>query len=769
MGADALRYGATPEEWDHFAYILGVTADLLPVVSDPTATISPGSDLKGAGKTPSAFNSAGHVVGLANWTKRVSTDRDIERWKLDPRLGICLQTRGDVRAIDVDISDRPLANEVFDAIVGFLGFTPPYRGRENSSKFLFAIRIKGEYTKRIIRTTATTGEFDKAGNPRRHIIEFLATGQQFVTAGTHTSGARYAWFPELPLGVPEITPEKIEDLWFLLAELYGAESTELRAGKGALVPRKASDAKPDPFVDFLYEHDLAINEDARSGRIDIECPFADGHSQESSISATSYFQPGTGGYERGHVKCQHASCAHRTTEEFQKALGFDPVLDAFDVLPPIEGSAVRVPDTPEAVEFDFSGSFTTHGGKGPKAGLIVASIENLAIGLAHKTYSGFQLGFDEFRDELMIAPAGTNEWRPFVDEDYTVLRLLFERSRNLAGFEKIPAELMRDAVRLVARQHKFDSAMLWAESLPAWDGVQRIAIFAPEYLGSANTEYTRALGTYLWTAAAGRVLSPGCQADMMVVLVGAQGVMKTSAVREIAPSEDYFTEIDFSERDDNLSRRMRGRLVAEIGELKGLHSRDTEAIKAFITRRYEDWVPKFKEFSTNFPRRIIFIGTTNQPEFLADETGNRRFLPVRVQQCNPDAIKRDRDQLWAEAFARFRQSGIAWQDAERLARAQHDTFRIRDSWETSVAEWLSTPDMGADLVDLTGEQDARGSTPGERPFLTLRDVARGALHIPDRDITRTIEMRLGKVLSALGYAKKRVMVNGDQARRWTRD
>jgi hypothetical protein len=772
---DSHRYGATPDERDTFAYVLGLTPDMLPVVSNPRAIISPGSDLKEPGKTPSQYNTAGHVAGLANWTKRVSTDRDVERWAKQPDYGICVQTRR-VRAIDVDVSDPILAAEIRHEIVAFLGFEPPCRTRPNSSKFLFSITLPGEYTKRIIRTKQTTGEFDKAGNPHRHIIEFLAEGQQFIAAGTHPSGARYEWLPALPLGIPEVTPEQFEGLWFLLAELFGAESAELRKSTGALVARKAADAK-DPLVDWLFDKWEVLAEDRRTGRLDITCPFEEEHSGESSKSATSYFPAGIGGYERGHFKCQHAHCANRTDAEFIAAIG-DPVLDSFDI---IEGEAVRVPaDASDIADLLGSAPSTPPAALPPEPndgvslpavffqnakGGINASPEMVAVGLVSKKFSGFRLGLDSFRDEIMIAPRDTDEWRPFVDEDYVALRIIFEQK----GFAPIAVETMRDAVRFVARRHKFDSAILWAEKLPAWDGVPRIAIFCPEYLGSANTEYTRAVGEYLWTALAGRVLSPGCQADMMPVLVGPQGVMKTSAVREIAPSVDFFTEIDFSDRDDNLSRRMRGRLVAEIGELKGLHSRDTEAIKAFITRRYEDWVPKYREFSTNFPRRIIFVGTTNQPEFLSDETGNRRFLPIRVAQCDPDKIERDRDQLWAEGIARFREGGIAWRDAARLAGAQHDAFRVRDSWETSVGEWLSTPDMGANFGDMTGDQDAKGGTPGDRPFLTLRDVARGALNIPDRDITRGVEMRLGKVLSALGYAKKRVMVNGEQVRRWTRD
>lgn len=216
-----------------------------------------------------------------------------------------------------------------------------------------------------------------------------------------------------------------------------------------------------------------------------------------------------------------------------------------------------------------------------------------------------------------------------------------------------------------------------------------------------------------------------------------------------------------------MSRRLRGCLVAEVAELRGLHTRDLDSIKAFITRPDETWVPKYREFGTTFPRRVIFIGTTNQREFLSDETGNRRFLPLRVGQCQPDKIEQDRDQLWAEGIARFREGGIAWQDAERLAHAEHGKFRIEDAWEALVHDWLHRPDMG--FRDVTGGHDDTGTAPFGRPHLRLIEVFQGAITKPGKEISRPDEMRLGRVMQTFGYAKKRVMVDGERAWRWTRD
>ena len=99
------QWGATPDDWAALADVAGLTEDLLPVVSNPGARVSPDSKLKALGKVPSLFNGAGEVCGIAKWTQKTSTYRDIDRWSQNPDLGICIQTRV-VRALDVDI-DHP--------------------------------------------------------------------------------------------------------------------------------------------------------------------------------------------------------------------------------------------------------------------------------------------------------------------------------------------------------------------------------------------------------------------------------------------------------------------------------------------------------------------------------------------------------------------------------------------------------------------------------------------------------------------------------------
>jgi predicted P-loop ATPase len=365
-----------------------------------------------------------------------------------------------------------------------------------------------------------------------------------------------------------------------------------------------------------------------------------------------------------------------------------------------------------------------------------------------------RLGYDNFRDEPMFCAwdgPDAGQWMPLRDADMVDGRIALEQ----AGFEPVGRELMRDAVLKVARGGQFDSAQVWLERL-RWDGRPRVAGFLERYCGAGAGEggrpYAAAVSTYLWTALAGRVLDPGCQADMVPILVGAQGVGKTRGIEALAPFPDAYTTIDLSVRDADLARRMRGRLVVEIAELRGLHTRERTAIKDFVTQRADKWRPLYQEFAVAVPRRCLLVGSTNESEFLADETGNRRWLPVEVGAVDVAAVARDREQLWAEAAARWLAGGVAWAAAARLAAGEHEKFRIDDSLEVEVEEWLARRALQVD-----GE--------GGGSF-AIRDVLIGCGFDP-RSATPTLEQRFGKILKLMGFSKHNLRIeNGRQAKRW---
>lgn len=383
-------------------------------------------------------------------------------------------------------------------------------------------------------------------------------------------------------------------------------------------------------------------------------------------------------------------------------------------------------------------------------GVALPNLTNVKLALANPiTANGVRIGYDEFRDELMIAER-PGQWRPLNDVDMVRLRMRFEAMQG--GIPGIGREIMRDAVAEIADANRFDSAIDWLEGLQ-WDGVPRIERFFADYFGADDTPYTRATSLYLWTALAGRILVPGIQADIMPILVGEQGLLKSTAVAAIVPDQQFFVEINLTDKDSDLARLMRGKLVVELGELKGMRAREVEHTKAFVTRRHESWVPKFREFSTTYPRRCVLIGTTNDDEFIEDSTGARRFNPIRVARADREAIERDRLQLWAEAAATFRidldlgGDGVIWQDAERLAREVHAEFTHDDIWTESVERWLAGRE----------EQGA--------PF-TAAECLSGALLLPGNQLHSGSKRRLALILKRLGYEQQSPRVNGRRMRVW---
>jgi len=389
-------------------------------------------------------------------------------------------------------------------------------------------------------------------------------------------------------------------------------------------------------------------------------------------------------------------------------------------------------------------------------GEILATKENVTLALRRPDVCGWELRHDSFRDEVMLAPPGTDEWRPFKDTDY--MQLCIGLERGATGFKDIPKERIRDAVAYVAEAHSFDSARCWLET-QEWDGVPRVASFLPRFFGTTDTPYMRAVGVYLWTALAGRIMVPGIKADMVPVAVGAQGSGKSSAVAAIVPSADFFLELDLGGKDDELARLMRGKLVIELGELNGLRAREAEHVKAFITRLYEEWVPKYREMQVRYARRCVFFGTTNKDEFLADDTGHRRWLPFRAGKCDPQGVIDNRDQLWAEGLHLFKANGVMWQDAEHLAKEEHEAFVVRDAWEEIVENWLNG------VHELTEEK------PINSPF-TAVDALQRAIGMKPAQINHSVKERMAQVLKGLGpklgFAARKLRVEGKQVRAYVR-
>lgn len=602
------------------------------------------------------------------------------------------------------------------------------------------------------------GHPTKSGELRAHLWFWLATPYTSaqLTAwakavkfnGDHamlrTVQVHYTSTPIMGAGVSDTVPARsgfVHGLFDDAVPLIIDESVVAQA-VGATVGRRQrlmTVASEDPIVNALSDQGL-IRSQGRDGGLNVICPFSDEHTTgDGAESSTMYYPPNTGGFAQGNFKCLHASCAHRTRGMFLSKLG---VPMEFEGAAPSEFPLVA---TPEGAADELP-SFARD-----RKGGIEATITNTVLAVRRSDLTRVQVAYDGFRDEITVAPDGAElAWRPMTDADAVAIRMQLES----VGFKSAPKELTRDACVLVAAENTYDSAQLWLESL-AWDGKNRCETFLIDYMGCEDTPYTRAVSLYIWSALAGRVIQPGVKADMVPIYEGDQGLRKSSAIEALSPAPEFFVEIDFDKKEEDTVRTLRGALVGEIAELSGLHTRQIEWIKKFVVRKTEKWVPKFKEFSTTFARRLLFIGTTNRTDILADETGHRRWLPLHITMADVAGIIAAREQLWAEGAQLFQQHGVIWQQAEELAVEHHDNYTLEDTWETAVAGWLNGED-----------EFGEGGPKWKHRAFTTADAMAGALHLSAREQDRMAQKRVSAILRAFGYVQKTTRIDGVPTRAW---
>lgn len=441
-----------------------------------------------------------------------------------------------------------------------------------------------------------------------------------------------------------------------------------------------------------------------------------------------------------------------------------------DKSPPSGEDAVDIRDT-TAAPCDAAHAAPARGRAAP-AYKTPADVPNLLRALRSPRTCGVRITMDTFTHSMMIARYTDSppNWREFEDEDYTRLR---EHLQLRAGFKAVKRDVIRDVVALIAAEFSFDSAQDRLNGLK-WDGVPRVESCLQRYFGVVDDAYARAVSRYIWTALAARVLVPGIKADMVPIIVGPQGAMKSSTLEAMAPDPTQFGELDLSRRDEDTARLMQGKVIHELPELKGLRARDVESTKAFISARFDEWVPKYRERARKAPRRGIFFGSTNEHEFLADVTGARRFLPIMAGKCDPVAMARDRDQLWAEGAAMFRDAGgrIDFADAERLARGQHEKYEAADPWQAAIEAYLNRPSSvlppgGEPMPDLDDDSQADAGQPPT--WVTMRMVMLNALQLKAVQMTRPTAQRIAPILRKLGWDKKQRKIHGKNVHGWGRE
>ena len=186
---------------------------------------------------------------------------------------------------------------------------------------------------------------------------------------------------------------------------------------------------------------------------------------------------------------------------------------------------------------------------------------------------------------------------------------------------------------------------------------------------------------------------------------------------------------------------LQGKWILEFAELESLDRASVTRIK-FQLSVQSDWVRlAYRKDNQDFPRQCVFIGTTNDSEYLRDPTGARRFWPIKVRVIDLEGITRDRDQLWAEAVHMYRAGATWWEVPEDIAREEQEARYQADSWEEIIENWLQ------------GKSE-----------VTTTQVLEECLYIERGRHDRLAQMRVGNIFRRLGW--ERIRVRRGEGRLW---
>lgn len=576
----------------------------------------------------------------------------------------------------------------------------------------------------------------------------IASNGHYVVAppSLHASGARY----EFAQGAG---PGEFQDLaecpqW--IVDL--ANAAKPRKSNGQTAP-----ADTRGWIAVAFDAAGKLGEwQASGGFWFASCPWlhehSDGRGDGKDSSCIVY--PPSAGKTLGWWRCEHAHCSTRTLDDVKRVLP-DAAKDvAWKVYPkPAKAKPAPTPkaDPPHdpqtgevtAPDVDWQADIMRNA-----EGIIQPCLLNAHTILCHDPQWAGVLIYDEFAERITFAkPAPWPDSKigdALSDEDATRLSLWLHRTWSM----KIAPEPCWKILQVVGRRQTIHPVRAYLASL-AWDGRQRLPTMARDYFGASDTPYHCAVMLRWMISGVARIMSPGCRADCVLILEGPQGKKKSSALAALA-GDSWFCDDIGDIRDKDSADALRGKWISELSELASVRRSELEPVKAFLSRRVDHFRPAYARVTIDRPRQTIFAGTTNASEYQTDPTGLRRFWAVACAgTIDLDALRRDRDCLWAESVARY-SSGEQWwltETEDPLQVDEQNARRETDPWTEQVVDWCNEtllPITVAAILD-----DCLKIEPGRRTMVDAR--------------------RVGAILRLAGYVVTGLTgPSGARAKRWGR-
>ena len=296
---------------------------------------------------------------------------------------------------------------------------------------------------------------------------------------------------------------------------------------------------------------------------------------------------------------------------------------------------------------------------------------------------------------------------------------------------RVSSALAGEALRVIAADNTSHPVRDYLDAL-AWDQKPRAETWMVRLLGVEDTPLHAVYSAAWLVGAVARIMQPGCKLDTVLLLVGAQGLRKSSALRVLAG--EWFADTGIDVRDKDARQALSGVWIYEWAELDAVRRSEASAVKAFITAQVDHYRPSYGRNTIDVPRQTVIVGSTNEDDPLSDPSGSRRYWPVRVGAIDLEGLRAERDQLWAEALHHYR-SGAQWwlpadYDAERATVAE--LFATVDPWMVPIVQW------------------ARINGPA-----TLARIVQGALGIKEADCHSGHSRRAAALLTSAGAEKGR--------------
>jgi predicted P-loop ATPase len=360
---------------------------------------------------------------------------------------------------------------------------------------------------------------------------------------------------------------------------------------------------------------------------------------------------------------------------------------------------------------------------------------NNAVRIIEKDPNFCRVWFDEFLQRILTDDP-PREWS---EADDVHLTLRFQRDK---GIPRMGIETVRHAVTEIAFRRKKNCVKDWFQSLK-WDKTDRIEHFFEDHFGTAGNVYVRKASRNFWISMVARIYKPGCQVDNMIVLEGPQGIKKSSALRLIAGNHHAEQHESVTQKD--FLQNLQGKLLIEISEMDSFSKTENAKVKAVITTTTDHFRPTYGHRVVDHPRQCVFVGTTNHDDWNKDPTGARRFWPIACRgDIDLDAIRSNRDQLFAEAVHRFKAGETWWEMPTAETQSEQESRYVDDPWTNIIADYIQL-----------------------KTAVEMIDILTNCLKFNVDRIGKADEMRAATCLRRLGWTKgKNERFDGRQVRLW---